>query len=144
MSKPKLLDLFCGAIDILNRFCYNKVWVKLNVSIAVKRLKLLDRVARSFAHIVVRNVLLTIYQVPVTVKSVARSSLSIGETRIVGIVLRLVLRRHSQRKLCSGINSILMLWLRITRHVSQRIQVLIERSLALTGMRPSVYWGANV
>jgi len=143
-SKPKLLDLFCGATDTQKKLCHNKVWLKLNVCIVAMRLRQYAQIERSFALTDAVSDITFIYQVKEIARCAVKPSLSSVETKTDDIVLRHVVKRLIKSILCYGTNLILKLCLNITKHDWLRILVRGETSTETSDLKLSAYWGANV
>jgi len=141
--KPRLLDLFCGAIAYYIKSCYNKVCL-LNVLIAVKKLRLSASLNNSALIGVCRE---RIMDLPVkgVVGFVVRYFQSLLEvTRTVNIVLRRVRKRQIRRIHSNGIRLILKLCLNTIKTGWLKILVLGEKSTVTKGWKLYEYWGANV
>ncbi len=142
--KPRLLDLFCGAVDAQMMLCYNKVCQQSSVSIATEKLKPYDHLGKSFVPTVALSDTQSTYPTCVIAKSVVRNSLSIEAIKIGATALRRVARRLTKRILWHGTKHTLVSWLLITPDVLPNIQGHGERNNIMSALKSSAYWGVNV
>ncbi len=143
--KPRLLDLFCGAIVNESKSCYNKVWTKLSVPTAGKRLRLLDQAVRSSVHYVVTFAMFMVCQASGRANYVARHFHSLTPQIITGdIALSLVRKRLSLKKLRLGGMHIQKLTQFISKGIWLKTLDFIVIEQEVSGLKLSVYWGANV
>jgi len=140
--KARLLDLFCGAVAILNSLCYNKVWIKLNVCIVAKKLRLNVR-QRKYAQLGLSKGCDWAYLKRGIAYFVERRSL-LARVIITGdIALSLVPRKRLLKRHWLGMKPTQRLWRNITRIVWSKTLVYGEISTITKGWKLYEYWGAN-
>lgn len=142
MKKPRLLDLFCGAIALLNRLWYNKVWL-FNVHIVVSKLKPSAR-QRKYVRLGVSKDFGWAYPKREIVYFVVRFFNLEKVTIIGGIAHNLVLKEQLLRKPWLGINPTQKLWVSITRTAWLKTLICGETSTIKNGWKLYRYWVANV
>ena len=145
MIKPRLLDLFCGAVLYYNYiYVIIKAWLKLYVGIVAKHLQRKDEHANTVQYHA-PIILFGLQRSIASVRDVVSNFLSkVQQMPIVSIVLRRVPRKQIRSIHYVGIRNIPTLWINTIRRAWLRILVHGGISNATNAWKLSAYWGANV
>jgi hypothetical protein len=146
-----LLDLFCGAIDALNKLCYDEPkyqgglsWEKSFARIVDWKFMQSGRKERSFVPIAVAKDSQRGYQIREIAESAENHSLLTGEIKIVAIALKSAARKHIRKTHCAFMNHIQIFTINTMRRASLKILAHGERSIATNGLRQSACLAGSV
>jgi len=142
----RLLDLFCGAIDALNKLCYDKPkyqgglsWGKSFARIADWKLMQSGRKERNFVHIAVAKDLQRGCQTKGIAESAESHSPLTREIKTVAIALKSAAKKHIGKTPCAFMKHTRRFTINITRRGLLRIPGYGEKSTAMNGLRLFVF-----
>uniref|UniRef100_A0A6M3JMP8 Uncharacterized protein n=1 Tax=viral metagenome TaxID=1070528 RepID=A0A6M3JMP8_9ZZZZ len=149
--KPRLLDLFCGAIDAQNKICYGKPkylgglpCIKSFALTVDWKLMQSDRKGKSFALIDVANDSLKGCPTSEIAEFAERHFLLIREIKTVGIALKNAAKRHIKRIPYAFMNHIQIFTINITRRVLSRTLEHGKRNTTTNDLRLFVFLAGSV